>query len=192
MIKASRIPRTITKTSTMNRGTIIILRDGCFVCLLVWSCLYACLSRWMCVGFGGLAGGPSVVTGGDYCRTELLGQRVLGRSGSARTRAERVCCGCDAVYKKSKGAHTTVRHDLALSGFNLGCCPGGSFSGHLAMPLTARSCIFWPTLGLPYLRCAGVNAVLDGAPGVFTHSVQRGDGLGGLGGSVVSWENAPI
>lgn len=97
----------------------IILRDGLF-------CLFVCLVRWevLLVVLGDLAGGSSLVE--LCCRPELFfrAERMLGRSSSARTSCESDC-GCDAVYKKSKGAPTTVRHDLALSGFNLGWCPGG-------------------------------------------------------------------
>lgn len=54
--------------------------------------------------FGGLAGGPSVVTG-DYCRTELFGQRVLGRSGSARDELRKSVVAA-MQFIKSQKEHT--------------------------------------------------------------------------------------
>ena len=46
-----------------------------------------------------------------------------------------------------------MRHDLALSGFNLGWCPGGPHGGHSAVPLTARA--FWPTMACLFYDSQG-------------------------------------
>lgn len=68
--------------------------------------------------------------------------------------------------------------------------PGGPFGGHSALPLTARE--FWPTLGLPICDSQGGTLCWNGATGVSLHTTtEKRVGLGGLGGSVVSWENAP-
>lgn len=90
----------------------------------------------------------------------------------ARTSFESIC-GCDAVYKKSKGAPTTVRHDLALSGFNLGWCPGGLSVGTPHCSLTARE--FWPALACLFTirrggRCVGTGHIVS----LSLHRPQRG------------------
>lgn len=46
--------------------------------------------------------------------------------------------------------------------------------------------------GLAYLRFAGGDAVLERGQVSLGRLQREGGGLGGLGGSVVSWENAPI
>lgn len=153
MTKARTRPRTITKTSTINRGTMtIILRDGLF-------CLFVCLVRWevLLVVLGDLAGGSSVVE--LCCRPELFfAQRGCWDGVVRRGRAVRVTVAAMQFIKSQKERPrrcvTISRSPVLISDD-----ARGPFGGHSALPLTARE--FWPTLGLPICDSQGGDAVLE-------------------------------